>query len=279
VCVFVTADYGGLELATQAQMCVTLLQKSCLAQALNDGLDPHLIIAADLLGRPYAELKAVKAAGAGPDCNAGEGREACPCFYCAVDNARQTGKVANFGFAGGLGAKALVFFALSQYGVRLTEDQARALKRTWLRYWPEFQEYFRLIDWHCRQDPPRIQQLFSGRWRGGIHYTEACNTVFSGLGADIAKAAGWEICQGQYLPGYNDDLFGTRTNLFVHDDFVLECEEYRSHEAAMSLGNVMVKAAQPWLPDVRIGTEPMVTRRMSRKAKPVRREGRLVPWG
>ncbi len=279
LCVFVTSDYSGLELATLAQVCVSVLGYSALAQALNAGLDPHLMIASQILGRPYEELKAIKDRGAGPDCVAGKSEEACSCFYCRVDNARQTGKVANFGFPGGLGAKSLVFYALANYGVRLTEAQAKDLKRIWLATWPEMKAYFKWINWHVQQSPPRIQQLFSGRWRGGLSYTEACNTMFQGLGADIAKSAGWEIAQGQYLPDYNPALFGTRTNLFVHDDFVLEAPEPRGHDVAMALQAAMISAAGPWLPDVKIGTEPLITRRMSRKAKPVKKDGRLVAWG
>lgn len=278
VCVFVGADYGGLELATQAQMCMTILGRSSLAIALNEGKDPHLMIASLILSRDYDELVAIKDAGAQPECIAGNTAIVCACEYCTVDNARQCGKVANFGFPGGLGAKTMVFYALTNYGVRLTEDEAKRLKKAWLRAWPEFADYFKFINWHTEQALPQIKQLFSNRYRCGA-YTELCNTVFQGLGSDIAKSAGWEIAQGQYLPGYNDALFGTRTCNFVHDDFLLECPEYRAHEAAMALGAAMVSAAKPWLPDVTIGCKPMITRRMSRKAKPVWKEGRLVPWG
>lgn len=276
--VYIDSDYGGLELATQAQMCMTILQgRSALAVALNNDIDPHLMIAAQLLGRPYDELKRIKKAGAQKDCIAGQPRVVCACAYCQVDNARQTGKVVNFGFPGGLGAKTLVFFALTQYGVRLTEDEAKRLKRLWLSTWPEFAEYFKFIDWHTKQNPPRIKQLFSGRYRCGS-YPELCNTVFQGLGADVAKEAGWEIACGQYVPGYNPALWGSRTVNFVHDNFLIEIPEFRAHEGAMSLGKVMVDAAKPWLPDVKIACEPLVTRRMSRKAKPIWRDGRLIPW-
>ena len=121
--VFAQADYPQLELYTLAQCCVSWVGKSNLADALNAGLDPHLAMAAQILGTTYEDAKA------------NLNRE-------DVDNARQTAKVANFGFPGGLGIEKLILFAKKAYRVELTYEQAKRLKEQWFATWPEMLHYF-----------------------------------------------------------------------------------------------------------------------------------------
>ena len=123
--VFAQGDFSGLELHTLAQTCVTLFGESHLAEVLNAGLDPHTAFAADILGISYEE--AVRRYEAGDE---------------EVENARQTSKVANFGFPGGLGAEKLCLFARKTYGVILTEERAKELKLQWLDRWPEIAGFF-----------------------------------------------------------------------------------------------------------------------------------------
>jgi len=272
-----SCDYGGLELYTQAQMCMTILKHSRLAIALNEGMDPHLMIAEKVLNRPYAELKAIKKAGVKPDCRAKYGH--CQCAYCVMSDARQVGKVANFGFPGGLGAAALVFFALNNYGVHLSEDEAKRLKRYWLDTWPEFSEYFNWVNSKTDRAFPQIEQLFCGRYRGGVRFTEACNTIFQGLGADIAKSAGWLIYRAMYDHTVGSVLYGSRGNNFVHDEFVGMSPLPIAHECALEVRRLMLDAARPWLPDVTtIDVEPALMWRYSKEAGPKYESGRLVPW-
>jgi DNA polymerase-1 len=121
-CAYVVADYAGMELATLAQVCLVLVGRSELAHVLRAGEDPHLRVASLILGREYEDVRAVyKAHGPG---------------YDDVYNARQTGKVANFGFPGGLGATRLVHFARQAYQVTMTENEARRLKDVWLHAFP-----------------------------------------------------------------------------------------------------------------------------------------------
>ena len=271
-----SCDYGGLELCTLAQACMTILGYSRLADALNSGKDPHLLMAAAILGRPYEELKAIKKKGPGRNCIQKFGK--CFCPYCIVYDARQTGKVANFGFPGGLGAAALVFFALNNYDVHLTEQEAKKLKRLWLELWPEMREYFAWISNHSDRSFPQIEQLFVRRFRVG-RYTELCNTIFQGLGADIAKKAGWAIYRGMYDPTVDSILYGSRGVNFVHDEHVGESPEHIAHECAFEVRRLMLEAAKPYLPDVKIDVEPALMRRYSKEAGPqYDSSGRLVPW-
>lgn len=222
---FVACDYSGLELCTLAQVCLTMLGRSTLAEHLNAGLDPHMVMAADILGRDYQWCKDHK-----------KDHE--------VFLARQTGKVANFGLPGGLSAKTLVHYA-KQSGVTLTREQAQALKDRWLATYPEMRLYFEMVN-ALVNGPGRIRHLFSNRIRGGMSYTSACNSFFQGLGADVAKAAGWELVKWLYSTGD-----GRLVN-FVHDEWVVECPIDRVTDVANRTRDIMIRVAVEWLPDVRI---------------------------
>ncbi len=261
--VFAAADYPQLELYTLAQCCATWLGQSKLAEALNAGLDPHLAMAAQIVGCSYEE-----AASRISDED--------------IDNARQTAKVANFGFPGGLGIAKLCLFAKKTYGVDLTEAAAKRLKAQWYAQWPEMPHYFARINALCDNDSGKasVETLFTKRYRGGASYCAACNNGFQALGADCAKEALWRVCREQYdVP--SSALYNTRTVAFVHDEIIIEAPGASAHEAAMRLADVMVEGANTYLPDVRIRrakVKPLLMSRWSKKAKPVFANGRLVSW-
>lgn len=261
--VFAQADFSGLELHTLAQTCVTLFGQSELAVALNAGQDPHTAFAASILDIPYEEAVARN--------DAGDEK---------VDNARQTAKVANFGFPGGLGAEKLCLFARKTYGVLLTEDKAKDLKDQWLHRWPEMRLFFKHVGELVDEDTGEavVEQLFSQRWRGGAHYTAACNTYFQGLGADAAKRALYLVSRACYAET-GSVLYGSRPVNFVHDEIILETDDVPgAHDVAMELARVMILGANEFLPDVPARIKPLLARCWSKKAKPVFKNGRLVPW-
>ena len=124
--VFAQADYPQLELYALAQCCMSWIGFSRLAEALNAGLDPHLAVAATILGLSYDE--AARRLEAGDD---------------EVDTARQLAKVANFGFPGGLGIAKLILFARRTLKpevfarIGLTHERAKLLKSEWFGTWEE----------------------------------------------------------------------------------------------------------------------------------------------
>ena len=263
--VYAAADYSGFELRTVAQVCLNLFGFSRLATALNKGFDPHLEIARRLVGCSYEE--AAQRLAAGDD---------------EIDTARQVGKVANFGFPGGLGIATFVLYARKSYGVIVTEEEAAALKQYWLDAWPEFKLYFKWIGDACDTPMPRIEQFYVQRYRANVSFCQACNTLFQGLAADAAKRAGFLIAKGCYVDE-SSPLFGSRMVNFVHDEFIVEChDDERAHDVAVEISRLMVEGAKPFLPDLEVVAEPYLMRRWSKKAKPIFRviegEKRLVPW-
>lgn len=273
--VFIQADYEALELRTLAQVCIKLLGASKLADALNAGIDPHLQMAASILGISYDRALVLKNAK-----------------NTALDNARQTGKVANFGFPGGLGPKNLVIWAKKTYDISLTEGRARELKQQWLATWPEMVCFFDKVNkWGrdaghslfesgiAKDGLINVEVPISGWMRGGATYCAACNTLFQSLGA-AAAGRGFRYLAKACYRDRSSILFGSRNVLHIHDENIGEIlDDMYAHEKALEWERLMVKGANEMLPDVPATAPPMLMRWWSKKAWPVKDErGMLVPW-
>ncbi len=259
--VFIQADYDQLELRTLAQVCKELLGRSTLMEILNRGHDPHLEVARRIVGISYEEAKANKKR---PD----------------VDAARQAGKVANFGFPGGLGVKRLVYFAKHTYDVVLTEKQAQELKDLWVSALPEMKQFFEYVNSLPESEPGRrfMQQVFTKRFRGGVTFSAACIGYYQGLGADATKEAGWRIAKACYVDK-TSPLYGCRPVCYVHDEFLVESPLDTAPEAAAELVRLMIEGAKKYLVDVNVTTEPVLMSAWSKEAVPVYdSNGRLIPW-
>ena len=261
--VFVASDYDSQEMKCLAQACVTLLGKSTLAARYRaePDFDPHTTFAATGL-MDITEEEGLKR-------KAAKDKE--------IKEMRQHAKIANFGLPGGMGENGLIHFAKG-YGVTLTWDEARHIRRKWMTQWPEMDDYFgyvrRLVG---DADYGTVTQLFSGRRRGMAKYTDTCNTYFQGLAADASKAALWNVVKACY--GEPDSpLWGCRPVNFVHDEIIIEAPEHRAHEAAMELKKVMEDSMQPWTPDVPVNATPSMMYHWAKDAEPVWENGRLVPW-
>ena len=269
--VFCSVDYEALELHTLAQACITLVGHSRLAEALNEGIDPHLSLACEhlLQGVSYSEGKSIRKDQEHPR-------------YKEVVHARNVSKCANFGLPGGLGIAKLVQFCKSS-GIEITEEQARDLKQAWLRQWPEMRDYFRMISSSLAYDDEgeeftQVSQLVTSRVRGKTRYTAACNSYFQGLAADLAKEACYSVAKACYVKGENDILYGSRSVVFIHDEIIMEHPEETAHERAFEQSRLMVEAGKPFCPDVPLKAEPALMRYWTKDAIDVYENGRLVPW-
>lgn len=260
-CAFIACDYDKAELHALAQVCHTVFGYSRLGDRLREGFDPHLDMAAQILGITYEDAKwRLKSADK------------------EVKDKRQMAKAANFGYPGGLGAESFREWARKSYGVTLTSEEAKWLKQHWLDTWPEMVEYFRWINSLSGYDgEATVRHFFSGRWRGRIPYTVTCNTFFQGLTADGAKAAMWELTRRQFTEP-KSALYGTHIVNFIHDEFIIEAPEYIVHEAALEMRQVMVDEYNKFTPDVPVQASPVAMYRWMKDPAPTYVDGgRLVP--
>lgn len=259
--VFAQADYEGLELRTLAQVQLNMFGKSRLAEVLLAGQDPHMTVAAQILDITYEEAYKNKSTQ-------------------KVKEARAFAKIFTFGKSGGLGDKTLIDFAKAS-GVEMTLEQAQIYGQAWLEALPEMRLSFAWASKLCiGEDPVTVEQFYTKRFRtvSQRKYTTVLNTMFQGLGADVAKEAGWRITKACYLDRKNP-LFGSRITAFIHDEWLLEVPEKRGHECAFELERLMLEGAKIYLPDVPVTAPPLLMRKWDKKAEQKFLAGRLVPWG
>jgi len=263
--VFCSVDYNVAELCALAQVCIWMTGSSKLAEAINNGIDPHLLMAAE----QFLHISYVEALERKKEKH--------------VADMRQLAKVANFGAPGGLGAHTFIEYAKATYNMFLTYEEARDLKEKWLRQWPEMRMYFRMISSMMRGYDDKgntvgdIEQFVSGRIRGRTRYTAACNTMFQALVADSVKEALYQIQKSCYLLG--GAMYGARPVVFVHDEVIAELPEDHAHEFAEVQVDIMVRAMQGMCPDVKISASPALMGAWYKNADSVYDgQGRLIPW-
>jgi hypothetical protein len=131
---FYCSDYSYAELRTLAATCLYRFGKSKLAEAIRQhteggGLDPHEVMAATILGVTHDEYRALPS----------EKRK----------KYRQSSKAVGFGAPGGLGAKKLRDYAEFTYKVKMTEDEAAALRDKWKLAFPEMTRWLEDTSVRC----------------------------------------------------------------------------------------------------------------------------------
>lgn len=275
--VLIDCDYAMLELHTLAQVCYWTLGWSSLGDALKANVDPHTAVACQILGIDYKEGKRRKALK-GKAGNTTEENFLAQQF----DDARNTAKAVNFGRPGGLGKDTLKSYAAKSYNVFKEVGEWQKIITTWNETWLEMPEYFRMVNSLEGYDGAgffNLVQPWSGRLRAGATYCSACNSFYQGLGADVAKLAGWKLFQACYVDS-KSPLFGARPVNFIHDQFLVEVlEDGREARAAEEVSRLMNEAGAEVLPDVPVKCEPILARRWSKLAsKVIDESGRLTAW-
>jgi DNA polymerase I-like protein with 3'-5' exonuclease and polymerase domains len=257
-------DYDTIELRALAQVHLDWFGDSALARAFQNGSDPHLLLAAQLLGVSYSDAESRRYSG-------------------DVLKMRQLAKVMNFGFAGGLSATSFVDYAKG-YGVVLNEDpraaevKATRLRDEWFRRWGEMRRYFRRISRMTRVGPCTIEQPWSGRIRGGVSFCSAANSFFQGLTADGCKLALVSFSKACYLASKSSPLYGVRPLIFLHDEILAEGPAGTAHEWSTEMQRIMVEEMSKVIPAIPVTVEAVLMDRWYKAACPVYRDGRLVVW-
>lgn len=238
-CCFIESDYPSLELFTLAQVCAWKLGRRDLVDNMNSGRDYHAVIGAGIIGTSYEDVIARMKT----DPN--------------VKAARDCGKYGNYGLCGYM-TDPETFAYYVNHGSR-TEDNPRGLQWTpkkaeevmklWRRNAKDPVAFLRYID-SLKGDMGLYDVEIPGTSirRRGCTRTAAANTHFQGLGAVVARRAGWKIAKAQYITGE----MPSRTVLFIHDAFVAECKLAVRNEVAAIQERCMAEALTEVCPDMRI---------------------------
>jgi DNA polymerase I-like protein with 3'-5' exonuclease and polymerase domains len=216
--VLVKADYSQIELRIAAKIA----DEPTMLDAYRNNLDLHTLTARRILGKE----EVTKAD-------------------------RQLAKSVNFGLLYGMGANGFRDYARSNYGVELTEDEARQYRDAF------FQTYPGLRKWHRNAGATNDRAIHTwtlgGRRRTGVtRFTEKLNTPVQGTGADGLKAALgllWE--RRQEVPG----AFPV---LVVHDEIVVECDLGQSEAVSTCLKRTMIDGMAPLIDPVPVEVEASV---------------------
>lgn len=267
---YCSTDYECAELRSWAQCCLWMFGKSSMAELFQKDpkADPHLELAANILGITSEEAKRRKAVG---------DKE--------IKGVRQMCKAVNFGLPGGMRAKKLRESARRGYGVLMTEAEAEERVLQWEAKWVEAKPYLNMIrnaannagsDLTVKQMAPPGHGPH--RVRGGVGFCDAANGFFQGLTSDGAKEALWRITRECYADP-SSPLYGCRPVAMLYDEVITEVPEHRAHEAAMRQAQLMIDAMQVWTPNVPAVCEPALMSHWTKEAESkFDANGRLVKY-
>jgi len=141
---FLGIDYSAIELRTLGAVLESRYGRSRLADVLRDGVDPHSFTASMFRGVSLEEFSRL------PD----------------RKQLRQQAKALNFGIPGGLGAKSLVAYAATTYGVELSIEEASLFRDRLIgEVYPELLEYLKddpvgALAHNLKTSPVRVRTCF-----------------------------------------------------------------------------------------------------------------------
>jgi DNA polymerase-1 len=222
--VLVRADYGQLQLRIAAKVA----DEKTMLQAFQAGEDLHTLTARRVTGKTRPS-----------------------------QDDRQLAKVLNFGLLFGMGARALANQARQEYGMELTEAEAKAHRDAF------FESYAGLAKWHQKAarvqyrarlgfEPPGESRTILGRRRLFDRETPLTFRLASPVqgaeadGAKLAMALLWERsaeCPGAFPVA------------FVHDEIVVEADAGRTEQAAAWLKGAMVDGMREILDPIPVAVE------------------------
>ena len=222
--VLVKADYSQIELRVAAAWA----EEKRMIEAFRAGKDLHKLTAALILNKPEDQV---------------------------TKEDRTLAKAVNFGLLYGMGAEALRVYALTNYGVQMTEQKAKQVRYNFFKAYPA------LANWHKEnQNKLTIEKEFivrtlGGRQRKVYKLTEALNTPIQGSAADGLKEALALLYEELRRRGWLDKVFPV---LVVHDEVVLEAPEDLAYEAMKVLVDVMREGMERIVRGVPIEVEAAV---------------------
>jgi hypothetical protein len=259
---FTVIDYKQIELSAVAQICVHRLGRSSLGDAINKGIDVHQLVIDTMEERTGYTIERVVA------------------------------KMANFGFAGGMGWKTFKKHIKSMALIDLEDEVAQSLRETWRALWPEFFDYLRDTDpapgdGFEREDPETDRRVPLSPWDRRQAFLAGDEDFLTYLGYDgPTEWSDWDLLVGRkaviptgrlrqgvtYTMQRNTPFQGLAAdgaklalwNLFkqgfklvgfVHDEIILElpADPELYALAEPQAARAMLEGMRQVIPDIRLG--------------------------
>ncbi|WP_437723630.1 DNA polymerase [Sorangium sp. So ce861] len=218
----ISADYNAIELRVLAEFT----GDERLVDLFQQGRDPHTETAMHILG-------------VSPD--------------AVAKDARYRAKAINFGLMNGMGAASLVAYALENFDVVMTLEEAEEYKRKYLNL------YTGLRDWHeyVREEKPCGLRTASGR----VRYFDEPNQHNAKLCTPIQGTAADGLKQSMVLLGLQLKRLGAQMILAVHDELLLEAPEEHAEQVNELVRDCMIAGMKKYVLSVPIVVEPKVMSR------------------
>lgn len=261
--VFVSIDYGSLELCSVAQQLMNQYGFSTHATQINSGSKPtdlHSFLGVKI----YNTYKSAAANSDHVDMTYDEFITKLKEGDKEIKNFRTLAKPVGLGFPGGLGPKTMVEFAAQTYGVKLSIAEATKLRDIFYDTYPDFERFmhkdskkFKTGKRRCEGGQRYVDEYvytIGTRTRSGCTFTNFANGyLMQSLSSDGAKIALYDTYQYLFGKGH-----GAIVN-FIHDEIIFELKDNDKLEKNVEeLSYVMIKSMQKVMPNIRITVEASV---------------------
>mgnify|MGYP001240621060 CR=1 FL=1 len=150
---------------------------------------------------------------------------------------RKLAKALNFGLLYGMSPSGLMRYARSNYGVKMTEEEASHHRESFFATYPDLKSWHERERRKHKQGDTETRTLIGRRAYGIERFTKRLNFPVQGTGADglkLALALLWER-RDECPPGATPILA-------VHDEIVVECYEADAGKAGRWLRAAMIEA-------------------------------------
>jgi hypothetical protein len=244
--VIVSIDYEALEMFTLAQAAYTWHGATALLNALNEGLDAHLLIVETITGRAYEELNDAKKAG---------DKE--------VLSYRALAKVFNFGAGAFCGPDTLIGNMNTEQqetlqGLEPDSDLQQIVRRIlnqWTDKW-ELRPFLSYSQKACSNGRrPSYTCPITGRTKALNTFCGLNNLRFQGLGADAMKEGLARVQRDAHIPGRTLHRHGVIPMIEVHDEIIFSGPVEGLEEWVKRAQYLMESGAERMLPDCSMRTE------------------------
>ena len=289
--VMFSGDYGAQELCSVAQVTYDLFGQSVHRDRINAGYDLHTYLGAALamvlepeavafatgIEDAYRELNQDRSLKIDPADDSPEMQRRIATKKRAV-GWRTFAKPTGLGYPGGLGPATMCTMAKGDYGLDITEDQARTFRDIWHSTYPEMRQFFNWVNRQKDTSQPDVDAYCYetkgfGRFRAGASYCATANGKgMQSLSSDASKRSVCWLARAMSngLPPESPySLLGDCLPLaFIHDENLTAMPlDLLTTERAWLSCDLMIKACQIHMPDVLLTVKPTIMHRWNKNAE------------